>query len=320
MEAPKLETQALLKLFENLQGSAREEFAREVQRRTAFFCEVKFQAPPQQEVDPDEDDDDTPAEVVFTLTCGPMKNEFKFDCNSFPADDIKPLLTGADCTFTINDCNGYTGIRIENGSVEFQFCDAGSSLSTTVPYACCASAFQEFHEWKIRKVVKAETTSVTVISSKFENGLLSVAWELLFNNQRVTHEWKLQPESLRATTVEQWELLLAGETIDIAVQATDLFGAMHQVNGVMVPWDNYKEYIFRSKKEPELNLDDLDEEERAEILADQAERSHLGIVDLIHGFYRQEGVVNGGRGYRFNLDQMRPSIQQIVSLLRSDIR
>lgn len=316
MQVSKLETQTLLKLLDNLQGSAPEEFAREVQRRFAFFCEVKFQAPPEPEVDPDEDDDDTPTEVVFTLTCGPMQNEFKFDCMNFAADDIKPLLTGANCRFTINDCNGYTGIQVENGSVEFQFCDGGSSLSTVVPYSCCAAAFQQFHEWKIGKVVKAETTSVTVSSSKFENGLLSVTWQLLFGNQQVTHEWKLESESLRATTVEQWENLLAGETIDIALQASDTFGAMHQVNGVMVPWDNYQEFIFRGKKEPEMNLDDLDEEERAEILADQAERAHLGIIDFIHGFYRQEGVVNGGSGYRFNLDNMRPAIQQIIELLR----
>ncbi len=165
-------------------------------------------------------------------------------------------------------------------------------------------------------MVKAETTSVTVVSSKFENGVLSVTWNPLFIDHMVTHEWKLEPESLRATAVEQWENLLAGETIDIALQASDTFGAMHQVNGVMVPWDNYQEFIFRGKKEPEMNLDDLDEEERAEILADQAERAHLGIIDFIHGFYRQEGVVNGGSGYRFNLDQMRQSIQQIISSLR----
>ncbi len=147
METPKLETQALLKLFENLQGSAREEFAREVQKRSAFFCEVRFQAPPEPEVDPDEDDDeDGLDEVTFVLTCGPMKNEFKFNLVNFAAERIKPLLTGANCRFTLNDCNGYSGIKVHNGLVEFAFHDPGSSLSTVVPYSCCAAAFQQFYE------------------------------------------------------------------------------------------------------------------------------------------------------------------------------
>ena len=310
MQANKLETSALLALFENLQGTAREEFVREVMKRSTFLAEVKFMAA---EIDPDEEDDEA-CEVTFVINVGPQKSVFQFDASNIKLSDIEPLLIGNNMFFTIDDCNGGNFISIKNGNVNFAVHHSGS-LESTVPYAACAEAFQQFRDWKARSVMPAETTAVNVVNSNFQDGILSISWSSIWAPAPITKRWKLQLESLGATSVEQWEHLLAGEDVSIEFTASDILGAMQQVMngpnaGQMVPWDNWKDHIMRLKKDG-INEDELDEEDRAD-------RAQNRSIEFIQGFYKQDGVVNSGRGYEFNLNGMKSAIQDIIAYLKAN--
>lgn len=274
MEAPKLETMALLKLFENLQGAASEEFAREILKRSSFFCDVKFIAPLDAE---DEDDGLEPA--AFVISTGVQSNRFEFMVENLKVADIKALLTGKNATFIIDNMNGGTSINVYDSKVTFNVVRrTGDNCSCTVPYECCKDAFQQFHDWRSGTVVPACLCAVDVKESKFENGVLTIIWDPGFA-RLVTKKFNVR--GLGA--VGQWERLLAGENIEICIEATE--------------YNDFQEYVIRCKKEA-IDLD--------ETIA----------MDLIWRFYREDGVINGGDGLRFQLENMKPAILAIIEHLK----
>lgn len=313
MQANKLETSALLSLFETLQGTTKEEFAREILKRSSFFCDVKF------EVDEIAEDNEYESNITFIVTVGPQTSKFIFSNENIKASEIAPLLTGEDTSFIITDCNGITCITVKNKKVTFEVGSMSETLNCSIPYASYSEAFQKFYDWKTNNIIPASTSNVNVISSKFESPILSVTWNSYhLPNNSVTKQWKLQLERLRNTIIQQWECLLSGDAVEINFQASDTFNTMRQVMhgpnaGQMVPWDNFRDHIIRLKADG-FDLNELDDEDLEEYLAEKGE---VGSFEFISGFYRENGIVNGGTGYLFNLKTMKPAIQSIIEYLKS---
>lgn len=281
MQANKLETQALLTLFENLQGTAREEFVREVVKRSTFLAKVEF-------TPPNDLSQTRSIEVTFTIRCGPQETVFQLDASPSTLENVDELLDDKYAYITPGPEDN--SILVKDGIVEFR--DSVGMLTCTVPYAACAEAFRQFCDWKASLVIPARTERLNVTTAKFEAGTLYVTWQNNITQVPFTHHWKFEPASLETTLVEQWETLFDGEdvTIEIVVSNTDVGLARFR--------NDQTNYVIRIKK------DGVDTNQ---------ERS----IEFIRDFHKQDGVINGGYGYEFNLNNMKSAIRDIIAYLKA---
>lgn len=233
MQVNKLETSALLSLFENLQGTAREEFVKEVLKRSTFLIDVKFEVEESDAID-----------VAFVITVGSQKTTFQFNATYIKLPEIENLLYGTNLFSIADHGNGLCFIKIEEENCIFFVDTIGESSECIVPYAVCLPAFQKFYDWRSRSVMPSRTTEFNVLKSAFNKEILHVVLESPFEFDGHRKNFKLDISSLKATRIQDWKALLSGDEVVIDIIAVERDGS-----GPFHPY-YVKDYVIQSSKNP----------------------------------------------------------------------